>query len=92
MLLEWNERKRLANIRKHGIDFADALEFEWQDAHVELDDRFDYGEERLAALGFYRGKVHMIVYAERGSAKRIISFRKATRREAKTYEEKVRPQ
>jgi uncharacterized DUF497 family protein len=87
MKLEWDEAKRRANLKKHGLDFADALAFAWENAHVTLDDRFDYGEERQFALGLYRGDVHVVVYAERGEARRIISFRKATSREAKDWHE-----
>ena len=87
MKFEWNEAKRRANLKKHGLDFADILAFEWETAHVTFDDRFDYGEEREIALGLYRGHIHVVVYAERGASLRIISFRKATGREAKIYEE-----
>lgn len=90
MAYEWDEAKRLANLKKHGVDFADALEFAWETADVTIDDRFDYGEERLVAFGYYRGRVHVIVYTERDGTKRIISFRKATRREAQPYEAKDR--
>ncbi len=75
MRLEWDEAKRRANLKKHDLDFADALAFAWESAHVTLDDRFDYGEERQFALGLYRGHVHVVVYVERGEARRIISFR-----------------
>ena len=43
---EWDEQKRLANARKHGMDFADAVSIFYGDIVVMLDDRFDYGETR----------------------------------------------
>lgn len=90
MIFEWNEAKRLSNPKKHGVDFADALAFGWEDATVTLDDRFDYREERLVAVGIYRGTVHVVIYTERGSTKRIISFRKATQHETQAFFEKNR--
>ena len=88
MLFEWDEAKRLSNLRKHGVDFADALEFGWENAQTDIDERFTYGEERLIAFSLFRGTVHVVIYAQRGLAKRIISFRKATRREAQGYYER----
>ena len=90
-MFEWDDPKRLANLKKHGVDFADALQFAWETATVTIDDRFDYGEERLMATGFYRDRVHVVIYIERGSVKRLISFRKATRREIEEFVEKHRP-
>jgi uncharacterized DUF497 family protein len=87
MEFEWDEAKRNANLAKHGLDFADAVQFRWETASVTLDDRFDYGEEREIALGLYGGSVHVVIYTQRGICKRLISFRKATRREAETYYE-----
>ena len=87
MEFEWDETKRRANLQKHGLDFADALAFEWETARVTIDDRFDYGEEREIALGFYRGHIHVVVFTDCGTTRRIISFRKATSHEAKIYEE-----
>ena len=84
----WDEAKRRINLEKHGVDFADALEFAWEDAFVVIDDRFSYGEERRIALGMFRGRVHVVVHAHRGKVTRMISFRRANAREIKSYEEK----
>jgi uncharacterized protein len=65
MNFEWDEIKRQANIDKHGFDFADAKRiFDWPMA-VELDDRDDYGEDRLIGTGMLDGRVVAIVYTER---------------------------
>ncbi|HTT99784.1 MAG TPA: BrnT family toxin [Rhizomicrobium sp.] len=87
MDFEWDEAKRKANLAKHGLDFANAVQFGWETASVTLDDRFDYGEEREIALGLYGMDVHVVIYTPRGPRKRLISFRKATRREAEKYYE-----
>jgi hypothetical protein len=78
---EWDETKRVANLRKHGIDFSgvEAL-FAGPTVTVE-DDREEYGERRLLTLGLLEGRVVMVVHAERSAVIRIISIRKALRRE-----------
>ena len=86
MEYEWDEAKRLSNLKKHGVDFADALEFDWEGALVQLDNRFDYGEQRFLALGLFRDRIHSVAYTKRHGVTRIISFRKAEKREARRYE------
>lgn len=89
MQYEWDEQKRLANFIRHKIDFADAVNFEWDTAIETLDDRFDYGEERWVALGFIDGRLYVMVYAFRSPNIRIISLRKANKRETLFYEKKI---
>jgi uncharacterized protein len=87
MEFEWDESKRRANLEKHGLDFSDLDEFDWEHLFVTVDDRVDYGEVRLVAMSRFRGRVHVVIYTERGSRTRIIGFRRANRREVKLYEE-----
>jgi len=78
----WDEAKRAANLRKHGLDFVDAPEvFAGPTCTVE-DSRLAYGEQRLLSFGFLRGLCVSIVHTETEDEIRIISFRKATKREA----------
>ena len=71
MQFEWDENKRRANIRQHGIDFLDAaLAFE-SDTIEWIDDREDYGEERMIALGLSGLIVLRITYTLRGDTIRI---------------------
>lgn len=88
MEFEWNEQKRRENLAKHGCDFADAKEFNWRGAEDFLDVRSYGGEVRINAVGFFRGKLCSVVYTERGGAKRLISFRRAGRRERREYYER----
>jgi hypothetical protein len=89
MQFEWDEDKRLANVRKHGIDFLDvASVFEGDTVTIE-DDRFDYGEQRFITLGLLKGRVVVIVHTERGGVTRIISVRKATKYEEISYFEQI---
>jgi uncharacterized DUF497 family protein len=87
---EWDETKNRANIRKHGIDFVDAVDVFNHPVLTLLDDREDYGEERWIALGWMKALVGVVVYVERhGDVIRIISARKATRNEARRYEQGI---
>ena len=87
MLFEWDEAKNQDNIRKHRIDFDDVSEMFDSDMLVELDDRFDYGEERWIGTGFLRRGIAIVVWTERwGNVIRIISARKATPYEQKRFE------
>ncbi len=83
MQFEWDPNKRLANLGKHGLDFADVAWIDWDTAHITP--RFRSGEVRLVALGYLGGRLHSVVYVFRGANRRIISFRKANRREERIY-------
>ena len=87
MPFEWDADKNRENIRKHGIDFVDVPEMFSGPMLVDLDDRFDYGEERLIGIGLLRSIVAVVVFTERISdVIRIISARKATKYERQRYE------
>jgi uncharacterized protein len=82
MRYAWDEAKRAANLRKHGLDFVDAPEvFAGPTCTVE-DSRLAYGEARFLSYGFLRGIAVSIVHTETEHEIRIISFRNATKREA----------
>jgi uncharacterized DUF497 family protein len=85
MILEWNEAKRLANLRKHGIDFRDAGRVLAGITYTVVDDRQAYGEHRFHALGLLGSGVVVVIYTERGDVFRIISMRKARRHETQVY-------
>jgi len=78
---EWDEAKRRSNLRRHGIDFADAERLFEGLTDTLSDNRFEYGEERLLTYGLLRGEVVVIAHTERGGTIRIISMRKATKNE-----------
>ncbi|MDZ8052952.1 MAG: BrnT family toxin [Aulosira sp. ZfuVER01] len=88
MQFEWDEAKNLENIQKHQIDFADVPEMFDSPMLIELDDRFDYGEERWIGISFLRNLVAVVVWTERqGDVIRIISARKANRYERQRFEQ-----
>lgn len=88
MQYEWDENKRIANLERHKIDFIEANDFEWDSAIETIDDRYDYGEVRWVTIGFINKKLYVMVYSIRGDKIRIISLRKANRRESNYYEKK----
>jgi uncharacterized DUF497 family protein len=85
MELEWDEAKRLRNIRERGIDFADALRFELPNSFTEQDLRFDYGEPRFVSTGYLDGRLHVLCWTTRAGKLRVISLRKANEREQKKH-------
>ena len=85
MDFEWDDTKRKSNIKKHGIDFINAPTiFDGYTLTIE-DDRYDYGEERFITFGILEGRVVVVVHTENGDSIIIISIRRATRYEEKTY-------
>ena len=91
MQFEWDERKNEQNIRKHGIDFADAVEIFSRPMLVALDTRRDYGEDRWIGIGLLKNLVTVVVYIEWENEEtiRILSARKATKREGKEYHKRI---
>jgi uncharacterized DUF497 family protein len=88
MKFEWDEQKNQANIKKHGMDFADAHKVFEYPMLVNLDDRQDYGEDRWIGVGLMDMRVVVIVFTEPDeNTIRVVSFRKATSHERKRYEQ-----
>jgi uncharacterized protein len=91
MKFEWDERKNEVNIDKHGFDFADAYQIFNLPMVIELDERYDYGEDRLIGTGLLDGRVVVLVYAEIDlETIRIISLRKALSHERKHYAQYIK--
>jgi uncharacterized protein len=84
---EWDNGKAAENVRKHSVDFADAIAaLEDTNRLEEIDTRFEYSEERIQVIGTARGDVLFVVVTLRGEDScRIISARKATRHEQDRY-------
>ena len=85
MKIEYPPTKREATLAERGLDMARAAEiFSGATLTVE-DDREDYGETRLITIGFLDSRMVVVVWTQRGVARRIISLRKANEREQKAY-------
>jgi uncharacterized DUF497 family protein len=88
-IFEWNEAKNRSNLRKHVLDFEEAVEMFGGLVFAEPDTREDYGENRWAGLGMIRRRAAQVVFSGEPGSIRIVSLRKATRSENKQYEKAV---
>ena len=80
-----DERKRRANLKEQGRDFADAWKV-FAGAMVLIeDDREDYGEQRLLGIGLLEVLVVVVVHTEGSGTIRVISMREAERHEKDRY-------
>ncbi|RCW84272.1 hypothetical protein C7476_10423 [Phyllobacterium bourgognense] len=82
---EWDEERAKANLRKHGVAFGAAEKFEFNTALEHLDDRHNYEEERIVAIGFIGPPLFTLVYTERSDKIRVISLRKSKTIEIRKY-------
>lgn len=88
MQIEYDPAKSAKNARERGLPFdltRDA--FDWDAALIIEDKRNDYGERRFLAFAPVSGRLYVVCYCLRGEIRRIISFRKANKREEKFYAE-----
>jgi uncharacterized DUF497 family protein len=85
---EWDPKKAERNLRKHGVEFVDAVIVLDDERAITLSDEHP-SEERYLTFGMdAQGRVLAVSYALKGSTIRIISARKATSRERAQYEDK----
>ncbi len=85
MRFEFDPTKDRANLATHGISLVLAIELDWEAALVWIDDRFEYSETRMIALAPKTGILYYVAFVDRGEVRRIISLRRANRREVKHY-------
>jgi uncharacterized DUF497 family protein len=87
MRFQYDPDKAAANLRKHGVSFADAEGVLEDPLAVTVEDPDAEGERRLITVGLgSAGELLVVVYAERDDEYRLISARRATRKEQKDYE------
>ena len=60
-------------------------EFDWDTAKAEPDLRWNYGEERIEAIGHVGERLYVLIYTSRGGRRRLISLRKANSREVERW-------
>jgi len=85
MEFTWSVAKRRANLKAHGLDFVDAPAVFEGPSYTFEDDRLVYREQRFVTLGLLAGVPVSLIHTESAYEIRIISFRKATKREAQIY-------
>ena len=84
MWFEWDERKRLTNLEKHGLDFFDT-EAVFESPHMVIPSAY-HSEQRFLAVGMLDGRFVTVVYTMRDDAIRIISFRRLRHEERRKYQ------
>jgi uncharacterized DUF497 family protein len=85
--ITFDPRKSERNRIERGFGFESAAEFDFASAIYTEDRRRDYGETRIRALGRIEDLLYAMVFTMRGTTLRVISLRRASRRERKRYAE-----
>ena len=85
MQITFDPDKRDKALLERGLDFASAAEVFAGRIYDRLDDRFDYGEERVITVGRLAGRMVVVVWTQRETARHVISMRKANDREQARY-------
>ncbi len=88
MKIVFDATKNTANIAKHGFSLDAFEQMEADTVHFKVDDRQDYGEQRIRAYGMLDGYLCMAVFTMRNDECRVISFRRCNAKERKEYDEK----
>ena len=81
MRITFDPAKRVRTLAERGLDFEDA-ELVFAGTTIEIDDtRRNYGERRIICYGLLAGRIVVVGYTPRGSARHVFSMRKANDRE-----------
>jgi uncharacterized DUF497 family protein len=88
MAITFDPEKSAKNVAERGLSFELVEKLEWDTAYVKEDIRKDYGETRLQVLAFLDDRLYAAVVTPRGEDLRVISFRKANKKEVKLYGKK----
>ena len=87
MQIDFDPKKDLANRANHGVSLAIAASLDWDAALVWVDDRFEYDELRIIALAPETNTLYCVAFVDRTEVRRIVSVRRATRKEVVYYVE-----
>ena len=83
--MTFDPAKDAANQDKHGVPLAKAAELEWNSTLTWPDLRREYGEPRQCGIGYIGLRLYAVAFVDRAEGRRIISLRKANRREVNRY-------
>ena len=87
--IEFDPNKDAMNIVKHGVSLADAVKLEWDCLLAQQDNRGEYNEVRMIGYLPLSSRVYCVVYTDRNNVRRIISLRKANKREVINYASQI---
>ncbi|MGF1550245.1 MAG: BrnT family toxin [Sphingomonadaceae bacterium] len=85
MAITFDPAKRERTLAERGLDFSDAAEVLDGLKYQFVDDRRDYGEERITTIGLLKERLVVVIWTRRGDDRHIISMRKANEREREKY-------
>ncbi len=83
MEITFDPAKNERNLRERSLGFAEAADFDFASADYEQEER--NGEQRSVAIGYLRGRLHVLCFIPKHGGIRVISFRKANDREARKH-------
>ena len=89
MFITYDPNKNRHNIKHRKLSFERVAELDWDNVWIREDERIDYGEVRYTAYGMLEKRLHFVCFSETEKGIRVISFRKANRREVKSYEQQI---
>ena len=89
MKIDFDPAKSARNIKSRSLSFDKVVDFDWETAIYYEDDRVDYQETRIIALGFLGVRLHVICFTPIDGGVRVISFRKVNRREVRYFEDET---
>ncbi len=87
MMMTFDAVKDALNLAKHGVSLALAVEIEWETLWARPDWRRVYGEIRMIGYAYIGKRLFCVIYTDRPEGRRIISLRKANKREINRYAE-----
>jgi uncharacterized DUF497 family protein len=91
MKITYDLEKNAKNILERDLPFDRVTHFQWESAALRQDIRFSYSEQRFVAVGYVDDRLHVLCFSETDSGIRVISFRKANKREQNLYEKNITP-
>ena len=88
MEITYDRTKNTENTNIRNLSFEQVVDFDFETANFTIDKRKNYGEIRRCAIGYLGNRLHALVFTETLKGIRVISFRKANKREVANYEQK----
>lgn len=89
MDITFDPKKREATLKERGLDFADAASVFAGKTLDDDDKRHDYGERRIITVGKLRGRMVIVVWTPRGTARHVFSMRKANAKEVRRFGQRL---
>lgn len=89
MIIEYDPAKSARNSLERGLSFARAHDMDWSTSTTEEDTRRKYPEHRFVTTGYLGDRLHVVCYTPIEGGIRVISFRKANKREQEVYKSRT---